>query len=287
MTFSIAGLTVEVAGLACLPPIMRNLEPFVAEAGGAGEPVCTLECGRALADAVGRPALENVFDGKTLRLWLTPDDYAVSLQFDGGGGTFRLRASHDWRSVTTDCRAETVADCMALGDFIMISFIYSSARHGTVLVHASCVAVGESAVVFIGPSGVGKSTHSRLWMRYVPGARLLNDDQPALRLTPGGVCVYGTPWSGKTACYRNEGARLKAVFRMVQAKDNRAVRLNGAEAFCALLDMTSLIKADAVSFSLISSTVAAISGKVGSYVFYNRPDSEAVAVSHAVFCRQE
>ena len=283
MRFDIAGLGVEVVGLDGLPPLMANLAPFAAKAGGAADVVCTVACGCRLADVGGCPSLEDTFDGKTLRLWLTPGGCAAALRFSGGG-VYRLRASGGWRFVETDCRAATEADCMALGDFIMMSFIYSAASYGTVLVHASGVAVGASAVLFIGPSGVGKSTHSRLWLRHVAGARLLNDDQPALRVMPdGGVNVYGTPWSGKTPCYLNGHARLRAVFRMVQADENMAVRLTGAQAFCALLDMTSLIKADVGSFSMISGTVAAIAERVGTYTLYNRPDLGAVAASHGVF----
>ena len=289
MRFEIAGLGVEVDGLGSLTPELSNLEPFVAKAGGKADgvgTVCTIECGRLLDGIDGQPLLENTFDGKTLRLWLLDGGYAVSLQFGDGGRAYRLRASGDWSRVKTDCNCGTRLDCMALADFIMISFIYSAAHYGTVLVHASCVAVDSSAAMFIGPSGVGKSTHSRLWLQYVEGARLLNDDQPALRLCPDGhVYVYGTPWSGKTSCYRNERARLEAVFRMNQALTNKAVRLDRTEAFCALLDMTSLMKCDASSFSKISETVAGIAGKVDTYVLYNRPDREAVQTSHALFSR--
>ena len=170
----------------------------------------------------------------------------------------------------------------------MISFIYSSAYHDTVLVHGSCVRLGDASALFIGPSGVGKSTHSRLWTQHVKGAELLNDDQPALRVLPDGkVYVYGTPWSGKTPCYKNRGAELKAIFRMMQAADNRAVPLDGVNAFCALLDVTSLMKADMRTFSLISDTVARVADKVGVYVLRNRPDKGAVETSHAIFMERQ
>ena len=62
------------------------------------------------------------------------------------------------------------------------------------------------------------------------GARLLNDDQPILRLMPGGeVMLFGSPWSGKTSCYINEGVRLETIFRMEQAEENRAIRMDGIE----------------------------------------------------------
>lgn len=286
MTFDIAGLGIMVDGLNRLPPQMYNLEPFITNKDNYGtvRTICNIKCGCTLADVDTAPSIINTFDGKTLCLWLDVDFYRATLRFDNSENTYHLEADSYWQTARTDCEADTAADCMALEDFIMICFIYSAAYYGTVLIHASSVAVGPSAAVFIGPSGIGKSTHSRLWLQYVSGSSLLNDDQPALRIMPdGNVYVYGTPWSGKTCCYRNERAILKTVFRMRQAESNKVVRLNKAEAFCALLDMTSLIKSDLVSFSKISETVAYIAGKVDICMLYNRPEKEAVNVSYSVF----
>lgn len=286
MTFDIAGLGIRVDGLDRLPPHMFNLEPFITDDDGCGtvRTICDIKCGCTLNDVDAEPSIINTFDGKTLCLWIEADGYRATLRFDDSEKTYHLEAGSGWRTARTDCEAGTAADCMALEDFIMICFIYSAAHHGTVLIHASSVAIGPSAAIFIGPSGIGKSTHSRLWLRHVSGSRLLNDDQPALRIMPdGNIYVYGTPWSGKTCCYRNERAILRAVFRMKQAEANKTVRLGNAEAFCALLDMTSLMKSDSVSFSKISETVAYIAGKTGVCMLYNRPEKEAVDVSYAVF----
>lgn len=285
MRFSIAGMTLNVKGLERLPTSWRNYEPFIATADdGQAKTICEMECGHCPWDADGEPVVSNAFDGKTLRLWVKPDGIAVSLRFHGDDATYHLRANRDWSEVKTDCLPTTGLGCLALGDFLMISFIYSSAYHDTVLVHGSCVRLGDASALFIGPSGVGKSTHSRLWTQHVKGAELLNDDQPALRVLPDGkVYVYGTPWSGKTPCYINGGARLKAVFRMAQAAANKAVFLDGANSFCALLDMTSLIKADISTFSKISDTVARVAEKVGVCVLYNLPDKAAVETSYGIF----
>lgn len=285
MTFEIAGLNMNVWRLPGHVGMAENLQPFaVGDMKGGDASICDIECGVAVPVAEGLPVLTNAFDGKTLSLWLEPGRCVLSLRFDGDDKAHWMCASRDWRVVKTDCTVDTESGRKALEDFIMISFIYSSASCGTVLIHASSVAVGAEGVVFTGPSGIGKSTHSRLWLRHVEGSRLLNDDQPALRVMPGGeVFVCGTPWSGKTSCYRNERARLKAVFRMRQAGCNRAVRLGGVEAFCALIDNTSLIRSDRDSFAQISGTLADIAGKVPVYDFHNRPEAEAAAMSYGLF----
>ncbi len=281
MLFDIARLRMAIRGLRALPPQLGSLAPFAATEPWR-QPACLVECGQALQEPAAEPALASHTDGKELRLWNVAGGYCASLRIGGAPEPFVLQASADWSHVRTTCRAASAADGLALSDFIMISFIYSAARHDTVLLHASSVAVGGEAVVFTGPSGIGKSTHSRLWLSHVAGARLLNDDQPALRLIPGGVMVCGTPWSGKTPCYRNEQARLKAVFRMEQAGENKAVRLSRAEAFCALIDMTSLMRHDRASFALISQTVAGIASRIDAYTLRNRPDASAVALARAL-----
>ena len=44
---------------------------------------------------------------------------------------------------------------------------------------------------FLGESGTGKSTHTRLWRENIAGSKLLNDDSPIVRYEEGGVWVYG------------------------------------------------------------------------------------------------
>ena len=65
---------------------------------------------------------------------------------------------------------------------------------------------------------------------------LLNDDSPFVRVgEDGSVMVYGSPWSGKTPCYRQEKFPLKAMVRLSQAPYNRITRLSALQSIGALL----------------------------------------------------
>jgi HPr kinase/phosphorylase len=56
---------------------------------------------------------------------------------------------------------------------------------GELITHASCVAVGETGALILGPSGVGKS---RLALELIAlGAMLVSDDQVVLRRERGAV----------------------------------------------------------------------------------------------------
>ncbi len=70
-----------------------------------------------------------------------------------------------------------------------------------ILLHSSCVVVDGVAYAFSADSGVGKSTHTQLWLKHFGDrAYILNDDKPAIRKIDGKIYACGTPWSGKNDC---------------------------------------------------------------------------------------
>ena len=56
------------------------------------------------------------------------------------------------------------------------------------------------------------------------------------------IIVYGSPWSGKTPCYRNEQMPIGAFVRLEQAPQNNIRRIGPAHAFAALLPSCSCLK---------------------------------------------
>ena len=104
----------------------------------------------------------------------------------------------------------------------------------TIAIHSSCIVCNGKAVLFLGESGTGKSTHTQLWREHIPGARLLNDDSPILRIEEGRVWAYGSPWSGKTPCYKNERYELAGCVRLSQARANEIRKLTTLQAYGAI-----------------------------------------------------
>jgi hypothetical protein len=93
--------------------------------------------------------------------------------------------------------------------------------------------------MFLGKSGTGKSTHAGLWVKHIEGAVLMNDDNPVVRISDGKATVYGSPWSGKTPCYRNVSSPLGGIVLLSQAPYNKIQRLEGLEAYVALMSSIS------------------------------------------------
>lgn len=104
------------------------------------------------------------------------------------------------------------------------------------LVHGSCVSVDGQGYLFMANSGVGKSTHARLW-REMLGSRaiMVNDDKPIIRFIDGAPMIFGTPWDGKHRLSTNIGVPLRAIGFIARAEQDAATPVASAAAFANLL----------------------------------------------------
>ena len=217
--------------------LMTNYEPFVCADGSKDSPVfqLTVEEGDAVAfteemrqDDEG----QEIICGKT----------------DEGCPVFTFIWAHKtagWLVCQDNYRNARIVMTgryrkLAIDNALMILFALSTANQGVALVHSSTVSFGDKAYMFLGVSGTGKSTHSSLWLKYIEGTELLNDDNPVVRVfDDGDAVVYGSPWSGKTPCYRNLSYPLGGIVLLSQAPYNKIHRLEGIRAYVALVPSIS------------------------------------------------
>ena len=151
----------------------------------------------------------------------------------------------------------------------------------TAAVHTSVIVCHDEAIMFLGESGTGKSTHTRLWRENIEGATLLNDDSPFVGIRDGRAMAYGSPWSGKTPCYKNESYPIRAIVRLSQAPHNKMYRLGKLQAIGALLP--SLPPAFAFDDKLedaVMNVLSAVVSKVPVYHLECLPNAEAAQLSH-------
>ncbi|MDR3219757.1 MAG: hypothetical protein LBU22_12425 [Dysgonamonadaceae bacterium] len=152
-----------------------------------------------------------------------PEGSSLLLTIHSDGGVFQADTNIDSRFPV-----------YALRFALWLAFGVAALHRKTVAVHASTVMYGGKSVLFLGESGTGKSTHTGLWLKHIPGTELLNDDSPFINVSEG-IRVYGSPWSGKTPCYKPVQTPIAAIVRLRQAASNTIRRLNGLESIGALL----------------------------------------------------
>ena len=187
----------------------------------------------------------------------------------------RLKVNEDFTAASLHALSDKA---FCVNNALMLMFAFRTAGMDTIEIHASCVVKDEKGFLFLGKSGTGKSTHSRLWLRNVPGARLLNDDNPVIRIVDGVSRVYGTPWSGKTPCYVARDFPVGAFVRINRAPRNDIHKMDVVEAFAALYSSSSGLRAISGIADGLFATVSSVVQSVPCYVLDCLPDDEAALV---------
>lgn len=224
---------------------MPSFSPFVSEEEG------NLLFSLSVDDAFRWPVTgEEVgqFDcgGNNFGVYRLPDgSYQFEICDDKKDLCCYLQANADF----SDCTAALVAGSevgrkFGLNNALMLVYAFASAPYATLLMHASVIRNDGRGYLFLGKSGTGKSTHTRLWLSHIPGSDLMNDDNPVVRVVEGTVYVYGSPWSGKTPCYRRVSAPVGAFVQLRQCPENTIRKESVLESFASLLPSVSTMKWD-------------------------------------------
>lgn len=166
----------------------------------------------------------------------------------------------------------------ALSNAMMLLYTFSTSFSDTLMIHASVISYKGKGYVFLGRSGTGKSTHSSLWLKHIEGTELLNDDNPVIRIVDGEVIVYGSPWSGKTPCYKNLKMPLGGIVRLSQAPYNKIHRLAPLQSYAALMPSCSCMRWDPASTNALHKTVEKVISQVKCWHLECLPDEEAALV---------
>jgi len=170
---------------------------------------------------------------------------------------------------------------------LMVVYAFATACHDTLQMHASVTMHQGKGYVFLGKSGTGKSTHSRLWINNIEGCELLNDDNPVIRVhADGSVHVYGSPWSGKTPCYRNIDVPIGAIVDLHQAKTNVIRRLSLPEAYAVIYVSFSGFRFIKEMADGLHATNAKIVSRVPVFSLDCLPDADAAFVCHKAVTQQ-
>lgn len=268
---------------------LRPYEPFVEKADVS--PLFSLELRLV-------PSLKDVITGN-VRECLN-DEAPYFWIFDASEGLFSFGFSYtknrpdcilvpsaDYKNsvlYVAEAMASRLAE-FALSNAMMLLYTFCTSPYDTLMVHASVIAHDGGAYMFLGRSGTGKSTHSRLWLEHIPDTYLLNDDNPVVRYINGEAIIYGTPWSGKTPCYKNESMPLKAVVRLSQAPYNKIVRNVPLQAFASLMPACSCMRWDGKSVTALHQAVEKVISSVPCWHLECLPDRDAAILCNSTVKR--
>jgi len=208
--------------------------------------------------------------------------YGVEHLTEGFNRFFRSRenptsvmfANDDWSRVSI-CRGEN-------GEYseeLMITAVYSQlCAYKTLFLHASYIDYEGNGIVFVGPSGIGKTTQAELWQQY-QGAQIVNGDKAFIRIVDDIVYAYGSPWHGSSQYSVNMKSQLKGIVVLSQADENRIRKLNEIETMQMFMPHVFMPHWDEISVKQVLETLDLVIKKVPVWFLECRPDQDAVEIT--------
>ena len=93
---------------------------------------------------------------------------------------------------------------------IRLFFLFLAQRNGRFAIHSASILYREKAWLFSGHSGMGKSTHTKLWHDLL-GTPYVNGDLNLLGIQGNQIIVYGIPWCGTSGIYTTRNYELGGI----------------------------------------------------------------------------
>jgi len=288
-TLDIAGLPIEVTADDDLPIAAEGSARKFARVAGAPAPAPFARIHARWGDPQVPDGAETVFDsGKGLwRLYRTASGPTFMLTSPMlGPAPYQAAAfSEDFRRGEVTVRRRPFAGRPAiyplhypLDEVFMVHLL---ARGLGVEVHGGGVVLPDGrGWLFVGVSGAGKTTLSRMWLAE-PDVRVLSDERIILREEDGAIWMYGTPWHGDGHIAQPGRARLDRVFFLRHGATNALTAVPAASIVTRLFvcGFTPFHDAAGIDFSL--GFLADVARRVRCDELAFLPDRSAVAFARA------
>ena len=232
----------------------------------------------------------DIFDtgnGKTTVDATSDGGYQFIIKDIYGASCCLLKTNKDFSEGQCALNGDTFMRKFGLNNAIMMMYAFRGSYFNTLLIHASLVRNNGYGYAFIAKSGTGKSTHTALWLKYIEGSDLMNDDNPIVRVIGNTAYIYGSPWSGKTPCYRNIKAELGAITKIDRAPHNSIEKLPPTIAFTQILPACSTMKWDKKIYrNTYDTVIRLIETSPYNYILHCLPDEEAAKVCYKAIARK-
>ncbi len=150
------------------------------------------------------------------------------------------------------------------------------------LLHGSVIECNGAAYIFTAHSGVGKTTHTRLWLsEFGDEVSILNGDKPIIRMFDGVPHACGTPWQGKENYGKNAIKELGGIVFLSRGKENTARRIRPEDAAMRLMTQIYLPKKSSDYLKKTLSLASAMLKNINIVELHCNMDPEAAHVCRA------
>ena len=177
----------------------------------------------------------------------------------------------------------TVCDRTNVLSFLCQLFYTHAVKQNIIYLHSSLISCQNRGLMFLGPSGIGKTTQAELWNKY-RNPLIINGDVVFVQETEDVFLGWGTPWHGSSPYCENTSVPVSALIVLKQAEKNSIRELIGFEKVTAVSESVFYPRWLENGMELCLEILDHLLSSVPVYELSCRPDEEAVRlVEETVF----
>lgn len=170
--------------------------------------------------------------------------------------------------------------------FLIQAFYTHAVQRHMIQFHSSLIDYRGHGLMFLGPSGIGKTTQAELWNKY-RDALIINGDIVFVQETEEAFLGWGTPWHGSSPYCENTNVPVEALIILKQAPENSIRKLEGFEKVTAVSNSVFYPRWLENGMELCLETLDHLLSSLPVYELSCRPDEEAVELTERTIFGRE
>ena len=172
---------------------------------------------------------DNCLERRLLSINSTNDAYAVYEESDDRNASIFFDKSH-----VEELNIDTIfISCLALERH------FAKSMNGLIL-HCAYIEYNNKAILFSGPSGIGKSTHAKLWCQRFPGIQIINGDRCLLTKNDRKYYANGWPICGSSQICMNRQMPIASIVFLEQTPDNKIIQTSSLDLYKRLVSQITI-----------------------------------------------
>ena len=185
-----------------------------------------------------------------------------------------MLADKEWKNgiILPSCKIEYITS------FLLQMFYTHAVQKKMIQIHSSLLQYKDEGIVFLGPSGIGKTTQAELWNKY-RNASIINGDISFIQEKDEKFYGWGTPWHGSSPYCANTNVPIHSLIVLKQSLENSIRELTGFEKVTAVSQNVFYPRWLENGMELCLETLDHLLTKIPVYELSCRPDEDAVRLT--------
>ena len=156
------------------------------------------------------------------------------------------------------------------------------------LFHGCVIELDGRAYIITASSGVGKTTHTRLWLsEFGTEVSIINGDKPTVRIIDGIAYACGTPWQGKEGYGKNTMKPIAGIAFLARGEKNRANEISPSDAVTRFMSQIYLPRKNPIALTKTMLLADKVIRNVKLVELECNMESEAAHVCRAALTRND